>query len=120
MHYDKSRYSNTFDAHRITKLAQSKGNAGLIESLQERLFKAYFTDGLELADHTVLIKLASEAGLAAQEVQEVLMTDIFSAEVRRDVRGVPFFVIDDEYAIPGALPVEQLENILRKLHNEEE
>ena len=128
MHYDKSRYSNTFDAHRITKLAQSKGNAGLIESLQERLFKAYFTDGLELADHTVLIKLASEAGLAAQEVQEVLMTDKFSAEVRRDemeartmnVRGVPFFVIDDEYAIPGALPVEQLENILRKLHNEEE
>ena len=126
MHYDKSRSTNTFDAHRITKLAQSKGNTELLESLQERLFKAYLTDGLELADHTVLIKLASEAGLAAQEVQEVLMTDKFSAEVRRDemearsinVRVVPFFVIDDEYGIPGALPVEQLENILRKLHNE--
>ncbi len=35
MHYDKSRYTNTFDAHRITKLAQSKGNTGLIDSLQK-------------------------------------------------------------------------------------
>lgn len=128
MHYDKSRYTNTFDAHRITKLAQSKGNRDLTEILQERLFKAYFTDGLELADHAVLIKLASESGLAAQEVQEVLLTDKFAAEVRRDemearanhVQGVPFFVIDDKYAIPGALPVEQLENILKKLQKEKE
>lgn len=75
LHYDKSRYTNTFDAHRITKLAQSKSDTELTERLQELLFKAYFTDSLELADHKVLIKLASEAGLPAQEVQEVLVTD---------------------------------------------
>ena len=84
MHYDQSRYTNTFDAHRITKLAQSKGSIELTEFLQEKLFKAYFTDGLELADHAVLIKLASEVGLAVQEVQETLLTDRFAAEVRRD------------------------------------
>lgn len=55
MHYDKSQYTNTFDAHRITKLVQSKGNAELTEQLQERLFKAYFTDSMELADHAVLL-----------------------------------------------------------------
>ena len=51
------------------------------------------------------------------------MTDRYADEVRSDemearagnVQGVPFFVIDDKYAIPGALPVEQMENILRKL-----
>lgn len=123
MHYDKSRYTNTFDAHRITKLAQSKGNSKMVDTLQERLFKAYFSDSLELADHTVLIKLASESGLSAQEVQEVLLTDRYAAEVRRDemearannIHGVPFFVINDKYAIPGALSVEQMENVLRKL-----
>ncbi|MBQ6438832.1 MAG: DsbA family oxidoreductase [Mogibacterium sp.] len=128
MHYDKSRYTNTFDAHRVTKLAQSKGDDKLVDTLQERLFKAYFTDGLELADHDVLIKLASESGLAAQEVQEVLLTDRYEAEVRRDemearaanVHGVPFFVIDDKYAIPGAISIEQMENVLRKLLQDRE
>lgn len=127
MHYDQSRYTNTFDAHRITKLAQNKGNVELTEILQEKLFKAYFTDGLELADHAVLIRLASEAGLAAQEVQETLLTDRFAAEVRRDemearannIQGVPFFVIDDKYAIPGAVSVEQMEDVLRKIRDEE-
>ncbi|MBR3125041.1 MAG: DsbA family oxidoreductase [Mogibacterium sp.] len=126
MHYDKSRYTNTFDAHRITKLAQSKGDAGLTERLQERLFKAYFTDSLELADHKTLIKLATEAGLPAQEVQEVLMTDRYSDAVRNDemsagtsgVQGVPFFVINDKYAIPGALPVEKMEEVIRKVMDE--
>lgn len=127
MHYDQSRYTNTFDAHRITKLAQNKGNVELTEILQEKLFKAYFTDGLELADHAVLIRLASEAGLAAQEVQETLLTDRFAAEVRRDemearannIQGVPFFVIDDKYAIPGVVSVEQMEDVLRKIRDEE-
>ena len=36
------------------------------------------------SDYAVLIRLASEAGLAAQEVQEILLTDRFAAEVRRD------------------------------------
>lgn len=127
MHYDQSRYTNTFDAHRITKLAQSKGSIELTEFLQEKLFKAYFTDGLELADHAVLIKLASEVGLAVQEVQETLLTDRFAAEVRRDemeakannIQGVPFFVIDDKYAIPGAISVEQMEGVLRKICDRE-
>ena len=58
-----------------------------------------------------------------KEVQEVLLTDRYAAEVRRDemearannVHGVPFFVINDKYAIPGALSVEQMENVLKKL-----
>ena len=123
MHYDKSRFTNTFDAHRITKLAQSKGNSEMVFTLQERLFEAYFSESLELANHAVLIKLASESGLSAQEVQEVLLTDRYAADVRRDemearannIHGVPFFVINDKYAIPGALSVEQMESVLRKL-----
>ena len=51
MHYDRSRYTNTFDAHRLTKLAESKGNPRLTDAIQERLFTAYFTESAELADH---------------------------------------------------------------------
>ena len=91
--------------------------------MQERLFKAYFTDGLELADRDTLIRIAEETGLDASEVRDVLITDRFSDEVRSDeneafysqVTAVPFFVIDNSYAIPGALPVEQIEKILSKI-----
>ena len=123
MHYDKSRYTNTFDAHRVTKLAQSKTDKKIADKLQERLFKAYFTDSLELADYETLIKLASESGLEESKVKDVLLSEKYSDEVRADeseafhsgIQAVPFFVINNEYAIPGALAVKQIEKILLRV-----
>lgn len=123
MHYDESRYTNTFNAHRLTKLAQSKEDESIADQLQERLFKAYFTDCLELADHDTLIKTAVESGLDEAEVRDVLLSEKYADEVRSDeseafrrqIHAVPFFVINDEYAIPGALPTGQIEKILLKL-----
>ena len=88
------------------------------------IVKAYFTDGLELADQNTLIRIAAEAGLDESEARDVLLTDRFSEEVRCDeneafysrVTTVPFFVIDNSYAIPGALPVEQIEKIISKIN----
>lgn len=128
MHYDKSRYTNTFDAHRLTKLAQSKGNKNLTEVLQESLFKAYFTDSLELANHKVLTRLAAEAGLNTQEVSEMLFSDLYANAVRSDeeearahnVSGVPFFVINSKYIIPDALSVEKMEKALLRVKGYEE
>lgn len=123
MHYDKSRYTNTFDAHRVTKLAQSKTDKKIADKLQERLFKACFTDSLELADYETLIMLASESGLEESEVKDVLLSEKYSDEVRADeseafhsgIQAVPFFVINNEYAIPGALAVKQIEKILLRV-----
>ena len=123
MHYDRSRYTNTFDAHRLTKLAESKGNPRLTDAIQERLFTAYFTESAELADHPTLIRLAHEVGMNPQEVQEMLNSDTFADVVRSDeqqaaangINAVPFFVIDGNYTIPGALPVEQMEKVLMQI-----
>lgn len=128
MHYDRSRYTNTFDAHRLTKLAASKGNPRLTDAIQERLFKAYFTESLELTDHPTLIRLAYEVGMDPQEVQEMLNSDAFADAVRtdeqqaaaNDINAVPFFVIDGKYAIPGALPVEQMEKVLMQIAGKNE
>lgn len=123
MHYDQSRSTNTFDAHRLTKLAADKGDTELTDRLQERLFKAYFTDGLELADHPTLVDLAEEVGLDPEEVKGMLTSDAFASEVRKDeweaaryrIRMVPCFIIDGKYSIPGAVPVEQFENALQSI-----
>lgn len=108
--------SNTFDAHRLTKFAHSKGNTA-IEGL---LFKAYFSDNLVLADHDVLLAVAEEAGLDRDEAAKVLASDAFASEVIADeqaahtigVQGVPFFIFDGKTAVPGALPTEYFKKIL--------
>nr|WP_280530465.1 DsbA family protein [Lactobacillus kefiranofaciens] len=52
-HLDKVVPTNTGDAHRFIKLAESKGNRDLTEKLIARLYKVYFTDGESIADHDV-------------------------------------------------------------------
>ena len=124
--YAQTRYTNTFDAHRLTKLAGQK-SAALARGLEERLYKAYFTENLELADHDVLSRIAIEEGLDEQEVRTVLESDKYGDDVRLDereaqrygVHAVPYFVVADKYAIPGAMPVEAMERVLKNALNEE-
>ena len=104
---DKAVIGSSFDAHRLIQLAKEKG---LGSEAEERLFKAYFTEGAHLADHPTLIRLGKEIGLEEKEVKQMLSTDRFSEEVREDerqahlvgVRGVPFFLIDEKLSVSGA------------------
>jgi predicted DsbA family dithiol-disulfide isomerase len=105
--YGQTRVANTFDAHRLQHLAttQRKGDV-----MAEALFKAFFTDGRNIADLDTLAKLASSVGLPEARAREVLVSGAFADDVRRDidealqlgVTGVPFFVIDGRYAVSGA------------------
>ena len=105
--FDKAVVANSFDAHRLIQLAKTLGKG---DALEERLFKAYFVEGKNTADHATLSALATEIGLPEADVKAVLNSDKFSADVKRDIaeseqlgiRGVPFFVIDRKYGISGA------------------
>ena len=123
--YAETRYTNTFDAHRLTKLAREKGG-GLADRLSERLYHAYFAEESELADHDVLTKIAVEEGLSEDEARAVLDSDRYADDVRLDEReaqrygvtGVPFFLLG-RYGIPGAMPVESMKSALQKAMAEE-
>ena len=105
--YDRTVVANTFDAHRLSHFAASHGKGN---EMAEQLFKAYFVDGQNIADHGVLTALAVTTGLPADELRSVLTSDQFATEVHRDIdqarrmgiNGVPFFVFDHKYAISGA------------------
>ena len=121
--YADTQYSNTFDAHRLTKFAHLKGNT----AVEPLLFKAYFTEGRVLADHDVLVDIATEAGLDADEVRTMLESDAFADEVRADedaayrlgVTGVPFFVINGKLALPGCFEVDGFKQAITQAINEE-
>lgn len=118
--FDRARPSNTFDAHRL--LAWARGRDRQSE-LKERLFSAYLHEGRAICDHEVLVACAGDVGLDPDAAQAVLSTDAHAADVRADearaaelgVTGVPFFVIADRYAVPGAQPVETLLRALRRV-----
>ncbi|MBQ7522062.1 MAG: DsbA family oxidoreductase [Clostridia bacterium] len=82
--YAETRYTSTYDAHRLTKLAQKQGGNELANVLSEKLYKAYFSEGLELADHDVLVKIALESGLDKLQINEVLSSDEFGDKVKND------------------------------------
>ncbi len=116
---DKSIVANSFDAHRLIQLAKRK-NLG--DQMEEALFKAYFIDGKNTADHETLIALAGEAGIDETEAKAILDSGIFADEVEADielagqigVRGVPFFVFDRKYAVSGAQPPEVFLETMKK------
>lgn len=124
--YATTLFTNTMDAHRLTKLAQSKGNKILTEQLIERLFAAYFTDNKELADKELLQKIGEECGLDSDEVREVLTSDKYRDEVildereaeRAGVHAVPFFVAG-QYGISGAQSVVGMKAAISKAMEEE-
>lgn len=58
-----SRTPNTLDSHRLIWLA---GQRGVQDAVVERLFRAYFEEGLELNDRAVLVRLAVEGGIPSR------------------------------------------------------
>lgn len=119
--YATTRFTNTMDAHRLTKLAMSKDDPSIAERVTESLFKLYFTENKELADRTLLLKIAKECGLDPTEVRETLDSDKYRRDVLADeqeaalnnVHAVPFFIVG-RYGIPGALSVEDMKKVIEK------
>jgi predicted DsbA family dithiol-disulfide isomerase len=109
--------TNTFDAHRLIALASTQG---LGDEMSERLFAAYFSEGLLISDHERLCELANEVGVS--DASSLWATDAYSMDVRADesaaqelgVTGVPAILIDNKFMVLGAQGVEQIADVLRR------
>jgi predicted DsbA family dithiol-disulfide isomerase len=123
--FDKAIVANSFNAHRLSHLA-AKYN--LQDAAEERLFAAYFTEGKNIDDQETLIQLGKEIGLPETEIAKMLDSDLYSNEVQQDiyraqqvgVQGVPFFVLDNKYAVSGAQATETFAGALEKAWEESE
>ncbi|MDP3652824.1 MAG: DsbA family oxidoreductase [Rhodoferax sp.] len=116
----RARIYNTFDAHRLLHWAEREGKQ---LALKKALLKAYFTDGENPSDQTVLVKVAGEVGLDTQEARAILESDRFSKEVRlqeqffvgQGIHSVPAVIINDHHLISGGQPPEVFEKALRHI-----
>ena len=120
--YATTLFTNTMDAHRLTKLGFARGGLEISEKLAEKFYAAYFTENLELADHSLLKKIGIECGLDAEEIDQLLASNKYRDEVildereamRYGIHAVPFFIVEGKYTISGADSVENISEILRK------
>ncbi|WP_372615095.1 DsbA family oxidoreductase [Aquicoccus sp.] len=116
--FDKiARTPNTLDAHRLTHWAGIEGRQTPVVAA---LFRAYFQDGRDIADHEVLADIADAAGLDAAVILKLLQSEADRDEIlARDtgaremgVTAVPTFIVAGQHAVPGAQPVELWQKVI--------
>lgn len=111
--------ANTFDAHRVVAAAQAEAGLGL--AVLAAFQRGHFSGELNLGDPDALVAAASGAGFDEARARSVLAGDEYADEVAADqaqarafgVTGVPFTVVAQRYAIPGAAAQPHYERVLR-------
>ena len=109
--FDALQHTNTLKAHQLLHYAKAHG--AQLEA-KERLLRAYFIDGRHIGRDDDLADLAAEIGLDRDDALRSLREGEYGDAVRADIeqavaygiRGVPFFVFDEHYAMSGAQPPE--------------
>jgi predicted DsbA family dithiol-disulfide isomerase len=102
---------NTRKAHRLIQLAKENG---VHLTLVDLFFKAYFTEGQNLADDKTLTNIAVAAGMDKAKVEQLLASPTGEAEVeiaerelqQLGITGVPFYIVDNKFGISGAQATE--------------
>jgi predicted DsbA family dithiol-disulfide isomerase len=123
--FEDMKPTNTFNAHRLAKFAKTQGKEAVIT---EKLLYAYFTESKNVGDLETLADIAVASGLDREESLKVLQDEkAFANDVRIDqsiaqqyqITGVPFFIINQTYAISGAQPTSTFAGALQKVWEEE-
>jgi predicted DsbA family dithiol-disulfide isomerase len=114
------RTPNTRAAHRLIWEAGRQGAQGAIV---DRLFRAYFEEGLDIGSAPVLERLAAEAGLEAEGVKTALtgaeslqaVAELEQQGYAMGIQGVPFFILLAKYGVSGAQPPQFWRETLPKI-----
>ena len=113
-----SIYTNSRAALAATEFARESGRD---EALEERIYRAYFGEGLNIGDPAVVARLGSEAGLDSAEVADAIKSPKYEMRLKnnslaahqRGVNGVPTFFIG-EFPLVGAQSPDAMRAILKR------
>ncbi|ODT67643.1 MAG: hypothetical protein ABS75_23325 [Pelagibacterium sp. SCN 63-23] len=117
------RMFNTAKAHTLTRLSKANGNQ---HELANAIAAAYFLDHRQINDDNVLVDIAAEFGWdrgdaldAINDEHELSITaQLATSAAQQGIRGVPFFVFAQKYALSGAQPDEVFAQALEKAISE--
>mgnify|MGYP003112056491 FL=1 len=118
-----ARTPNTLDAHRLIHWA---GLEGRQTPMVAALFKAYFQEGRDIGDATVLADIAEALEMDRAMTLRLLAGDADTDDIRasdahareRGVTGVPCFIVAGQHALPGAQPPELWAQVIREIREQ--
>ncbi|MEH0937310.1 DsbA family oxidoreductase [Micromonospora psammae] len=124
LNFDRAVHSNTFDAHRLVRFAEEHGRAA---EMVDALYRAHFTDGVDVGSRDALVTLAAGIGLDEAAARDHLDSNAGRRELAADlaaahqlgVTSVPTFVIAGKYAVTGAQEPETLLAALTEVERRE-
>jgi predicted DsbA family dithiol-disulfide isomerase len=113
----------TKKVHTITRLARP---LGIQHELANAIANAYFLEHRQINDDNVLADIAVEYGFdrgdaidAMNDENELAITEQLANDAAaQGIRGVPFFVFGEKYALSGAQPDEVFERALQQTISE--
>lgn len=121
---DQSRIYNTRNAHKLLAWA---GETGGQTALKLALFQAYFADQRNISETQVLLDAADAAGLDRDAARAALddprydqiVTDELQHWEAQNITGVPAFIVNGKYMIPGAQDAETFVRVLDRILEKE-
>ena len=119
---DRAQRANTLLAHRALWMAEQHPAADQAH-LKQLLLNAYFVNGENVGDPDVVARLAGEAGLDAEDVRRRLDGDDGRVEVAEQlsqavdlgITGVPNYVFNGQWSVPGAQDVDTFLRVLERV-----
>ena len=120
--YEPRRIRPT-NSHRALELLHHAETVERRSELGDRLYRAYFAEGRHIGSIDDLVDLAAEVGIEHEGARAVLAAGTYrevvdqEAEAARSLgaRGVPFMIIGDQYAVPGALGADELLQVFHRV-----
>ena len=119
----RTHYYNTRNAHLLMHWVERFNKQ---TDLNEYLIKAYFKDGLDISNLTVLLNIAETLGLDRQETKNAMTSTHLNQALEKkiarvktlNINTVPAFIVNGNTQISGSNSVEYFEDILSSLLDE--
>lgn len=118
--------ANTRGVHRVLQAIREASGVEAATDYFMDLQRGYFTGTSNPFDVETVVARAVQAGLPEEAARTAFAGGTHDAEVEADVReavqmgarGVPFFLFNDTYTAPGALPLDAFRQALRQIAEE--
>ncbi|KZY39709.1 polyketide biosynthesis protein [Roseovarius sp. HI0049] len=117
------RTPNTLDAHRLIHWG---GIEGKQMAVAMALFRAYFHEGRDIADHDTLADIADGAEMDAAVVLKLLKSDADIEGIHKKdagfremgITGVPTFIVAGKHAVPGCQQPDLWIKVIDEIKNQ--
>ena len=93
------------------------------DAFHENIFHAYFTESLDIGNPDVIAAVATKSGLDGKKTLAAVSDGRYASrldDVKREGRllgltGIPLFIVNNQYTIFGAQPIEVFRNFINKM-----